>query len=593
MPRPSTILVAKATCALICLILLGQISLFILCRCRELPTQENLPRRRERLPDDYYQRRLKQLRDEVNRLKGTEQAQNSIIGDLQLKNRNLALEVSNLRKAEKVNQAQDLSRIKSRITEAEFLKNEPIKSEYEVIPFDAIAPNAIYQTASALSGNPAERPYGNKGKDYFEAVKFAVNVLNNEFENKDMRTSALDLVDGIMRVDRLYGTQYDLYFRTLELNVYRRIKILRPYGPLGLVGDVETLDVSDELINVILPLAGRVDKFRIFMENFIDVAVRWDGRVYLTVVLFGEDGKAEVKSLLENVTKAENFTAHKLVLTNETFSRGLGLQKGVLAWDRGNVLMFFCDVDVFFTAEFLERCRMYSSPGLKLYYPIVFSLYNPMLVYDGKPPSWDRQFRINQESGFWRSYGFGMTCQYRNDFLNTGGFDLSIKGWGKEDVKLYRQHLTSNLIVIRAVDRGIFHIWHHKHCNRTLSQEQFMACIKSKVRSEGSPTQLGLLAFGQKIFSEKEVNWIEELQASIHKRNPKPVVVSKGVSDGAEKKNEEQNNEKQTSKTPKRENNEKPGMTGQYNGQEKQKNKYFNLNQANPEESTPGSTLQS
>lgn len=77
-----------------------------------------------------------------------------------------------------------------------------------------------------------------------------------------------------------------------------------------------------------------------------------------------------------------------------------------------------------------------------------------------------------------------MICQYKNDFINIGGFDLSIRGWGMEDVKLYRSYFVSNLVVIRVVDRGIFYIWYFKFCSRNLIQVQFLFCIKSKVKFE-------------------------------------------------------------------------------------------------------------
>lgn len=81
----------------------------------------------------------------------------------------------------------------------------------------------------------------------------------------------------------------------------------------------------------------------------------------------------------------------------------------------------------------------------------------------------------------------------------SGGFDLDIKGWGGEDVHLYRKYLHSNLMVIRTPVRGLFHLWHEKQCLDELTPEQYKMCMQSKAMNEASHGQLGMLVFKQEI----------------------------------------------------------------------------------------------
>lgn len=96
----------------------------------------------------------------------------------------------------------------------------------------------------------------------------------------------------------------------------------------------------------------------------------------------------------------------------------------------------------------------YLSLGKRVYYPVLFSQYNPSIIYHNHTllPSvqqqmvgirdlykqlldvrmWETDLRllclpqvIKKETGFWRDFGFGMTCQYRSDFINIGDVTFS------------------------------------------------------------------------------------------------------------------------------------------------------------------------
>ena len=369
------------------------------------------------------------------------------------------------------------------------------KSEFEVIPFTAFTASRLYQLESGMINKPEAAPMGNLKAELENVTMKALEVLNRDnpgqlYENKD-------LIQGYHRVDRMIGTQYELFYRsTTTSNAFEHVQIFRPFAPLQRVQH-QTYEKRNEWINLVVPLSGRVETFHQFMEMFVEQCIKRDGHVFLTIVYFGEESKEDILQILTDTAKNHNFESYKFIEKSESFSRGIGLLAGAEAWIDGNVLLFFCDVDVVFKPGFLDRCRLNSAPGTKVYYPIVFSLYNPSIVYadsDGIP-SWKNQLVLKRDTGFWRTFGFGMTCMYRSDFLFMRGFDTKIQGWGMEDVKLYRKIAQSNFNVIRAPDPGIFHTWHEKTCDPHLPLAQYNMCLGSKALGEASHVQLGMLAF--------------------------------------------------------------------------------------------------
>ncbi|XP_017110458.1 chondroitin sulfate N-acetylgalactosaminyltransferase 1 [Drosophila elegans] len=412
------------------------------------------------------------------------------------------------------------SYIRKQVGAAEILHGLPLNNEYELIPFNHFTFTRVYPIDLGLGKRVVEKPIGYRRRDLIDAVNKALESLNRNHSAR-IRAKAAgspvgppsevikytldDFIEGIYRNEPTTGTQYELYFQSVknQASPVRRALVMRPFAPLQTVqlselspnvdiGGRATPSRSPPVIHVILPLAGRLHSFRSFMQMFDKFE---DPRLELIVVYFGTSGLAQAKRLAGR-TKRTQFLA-----LNETFSRAKALRLGAehIQPAAEDALLFMCDVDIMFTARFLERCRWNAAPGKKVYYPVVFSLYNPHVVYmlQGKPlPGDEEQLVISRDTGFWRDFGYGMTCQYRSDFLQVRGFDEEeIVGWGGEDVMLYRKYVRSKIKIIRATDPGIFHRWHTKICSNSLTADQYRACIRSRALNEASHAQLGFLAF--------------------------------------------------------------------------------------------------
>ncbi|KAI5094934.1 chondroitin sulfate N-acetylgalactosaminyltransferase 1, partial [Silurus meridionalis] len=373
-----------------------------------------------------------------------------------------------------------------------------LPNEYAVVPFECFTLHSVYQLETGLTKHPVRK---NLRQDIAGALEAALHILNGPKDKDDPQNrkmySPRDFFEGIFYSGQDKGSLYDLTFRDNISQDFSRLELFRPFAPLQNVKE-EAIDTSRMLINIIVPLDTRVDTFQQFMNNFREICVK-DEKIHLTVVNFGKEKISEVRRIIEIAARrmrSRNFT---LIHLNEKFSRGRALNIGARAWKKSNVLLFFCDVYVRFTSDFLNSCRINSQPGKRVYYPIPFSLYNPDVIYGDHIPTFDKQQVINKSTGFWRDFGFGITCQYLSDFTNIGGFEVNIKSLGKEDLYLYRKYLHSNLMVVRAPSRDLFYMWHQIVCAENLSTESFNECIQTRAMNEASHSQLGQLYFQQQI----------------------------------------------------------------------------------------------
>lgn len=385
-------------------------------------------------------------------------------------------------------------------------------------------------------------------------------VINDaiEFLNTKQETYKYHIKDftlGFTRSTPSNGYEYELYFKMQE-QCCVRLKFNRRLGALDLVeasfmdqtstsNDKDAVDfelADDDLtdttttkkrrVNFILPVTAQtkqLNSFKLFLSSFESIVINQDSRqASLTIVYSFDENTPNVDLKFENLIKEFKLrTKFDLVkflkIKHEgSFSRAKSLQYGVencCSFDReddasNDHLVFLCDVDVLFNENFLNLCRFNAVKNKRVFYPVLYSFYNPALINKNEHDSALKRENsaeqdeeeetkrinliINKENGYWRETGFGMVCVYKQDFMAMGGFDefLSVKTWGGEDLYLYRKFAKSNLEIFRSVTPGLFHLYHAKECNKNLlTKTQYQNCLAIKVFNEASHKKLGLIYF--------------------------------------------------------------------------------------------------
>ncbi|XP_068430820.1 chondroitin sulfate synthase 3 [Clinocottus analis] len=408
-----------------------------------------------------------------------------------------------------------------------------------VIEWDFLTGRHIY---SAAENKVARQSLGNSLRTALEGIILQVMEMINE--NSKTRGRVIDFKEiqyGYYRVDPMHGAEYiiDLlllykkhkgrkitvpvrrhaylqqsfsrpfFTETEQLDVAELVaainsesqslsflsnslKFLSPFQVYE--SNKELWEQSQRKVNILVPLSGRYDTFVRFMDNFEKVCLIPKQNVKLSIILVdnGSDpNRGKHNQLIRDYYRKYPKADLSIIPMTGNFSRGLALELGSSQLDNDS-LLFFCDVDLIFSGDALQRCRENAVQGRQVYFPVVFSQYNPKIVYSEKAPR-DNQFVLTKKSGFWRDYGFGITCVFKGDLLKAGGFDTSILGWGLEDVDLFTKVINSDLKVLRSQEPGLVHVYHPVQCNTSLEQRQHKMCLGSRASTFASTMQLAEL----------------------------------------------------------------------------------------------------
>ena len=287
------------------------------------------------------------------------------------------------------------------------------------------------------------------------------------------------------------------------LNIFHRTKSKRGSG------NMNTSNPSTHIptVHFIVPLADRHFTFINFLANFEQVCLQGDGHVSLAVMFFSEgmdQGSSEVIQTAVSDLHGR-YPRHdvRVIYMSGSFSRERALKVGADLYTKDDLLCFM-DIDIHLTPQAVENLRFNAVPHKQVFFPIVFSQYDPdswrhCLLETPSDQLCD--YRVTKltnystPAGYWRDYGYGIASLYKNELLKVGGISTPRQGPGMEDVDLFTRFLQHNITVFRAPDPGMIHVYHTITCDPDLPASQLTTCENTRAASLGAAPQLAQIVY--------------------------------------------------------------------------------------------------
>ena len=267
------------------------------------------------------------------------------------------------------------------------------------------------------------------------------------------------------------------------------------FGELEISGveDTDNEENSNERINFIVPLYGKIEAFRRFIKTFEETCLKTGENVSLMLTFF-KTGRndvdfKEVKQTINHLKQRyPSHELHLLALIGQ-FQRAVALQKASAEFSN-NTLLFLLDIDISIEQGLLYRIRKNTQQGKQVYFPIMFSQYDPEIVKALQSSKETCQVNVTgmfaNNKGYWWIFDHEQVTLYKSDLDNAGGFNTDIKGCGKEDSDFAEKLIQKQLTIFRSTDIGLIHIDHQIKCDGRLPIDQYIMCEGKRLATYGS-----------------------------------------------------------------------------------------------------------
>ncbi|CAF0924401.1 unnamed protein product [Brachionus calyciflorus] len=379
------------------------------------------------------------------------------------------------------------------------------ENEGDIYSYSAFTLDKFYPSELGIYKRNVFKLTGLRKHEIHTVLNESLAYLNRDsMFTKNFKLS--DFIIGFMRTDPLDGYQYELFFKN-ENNSCEIVRLRRPLGHLK----IESFDNFGEQnerenINFIVPISSsqeNLNKLKQFLIRFYEIAIKQDSKdntLTIPLAYQNESDLSKFQNYLNLFVKIYNYSQIKLIpYKMSEFSRSALLNYGTQSRN-SNDLLFFCDLDIVFNQNFLEMCRHNTIRTKRVFFPILYSYYNPRILemFQNEKLNENKSgLIIDKYSGYFRDTGFGMVCLYKQDYDLVGGFKgWESKEWGGEDLYLYRKFLKSKMKIFRSITPGLFHLYHPKICNpKILDKVQYKNCLNVKIMNEASYESFGNFFF--------------------------------------------------------------------------------------------------
>lgn len=173
--------------------------------------------------------------------------------------------------------------------------------------------------------------------------------------------------------------------------------------------------------------------------------------------------------------------------------------------DENSIVLTLQD-DMDFSKDVIENCEIITQMNKRVYFPIVFSQFNPENIENGmpsgKPKNIDKR-DINKFTGDWEHNDHDVLCAYAVD-LNNILANIMIENLEENNEKiftqsgnfgniLYNKFLSLNFDVISAVEPGLLKLYKDLNCSNIDNKVDKRKCTIRRLESLGSKQSLNIL----------------------------------------------------------------------------------------------------